>query len=290
MQGSFAVQPQLGVLHGNERQVVTWTFVPADKTTYDVSATCSYDSPASPMQAVVTKAGQPQTSLEDSALAPMQKNEVRGQKVGVRLVGQGTVGAVTLEPSSLDFGTVAVGFPAVRDITLLNQSGGNLCYSITCTAVPVTEAVPSLSAAESSPDAEDSLAQLTEQTDSAQRTEAEDDSSALHLVIEEPQGFLPARATKTLRLTLNPSRRKLYRLQLVCQTATAQSSSTALSTAPLPPNLSSPPVCAGVEAFSTYPTVMITDIACQGLDKPFMWNQMSCSQINTQLAAEMTEV
>ncbi|KAL0051980.1 hypothetical protein WJX82_005745 [Trebouxia sp. C0006] len=231
--------------------------------------------------------GHPQTSLGDSALAPMQKIEARGKQVGVRLVGQGTVGAVTLEPSSLDFGTVAVGFPAVRDITLLNQSGGNLCYSITCTAVPVTEAVPSLSAAESSPDAKDSLAQLTEQTNSAQS--AEDDGSALHLVVEEPQGFLPARATKTLRLTLNPSRRKQYRLQLVCQTATAQSSSTALSTAPLPPNLSSPPVCAGIEAFSTYPTVMITDIACQGLDKPFVWKQMSCSQINTQLAAEMTE-
>jgi len=150
MQGSFAVQPQLGLLHGNERQMVTWTFVPADKATCDVSVTCSYDSPARPMQDVVTEAGQPQTSLGDSALAPMQKSEAGAQKVGVRLVGQGTVGAVTLEPSSLDFGTVAVGFPAVRDITLLNQSGGNLCYSITCTAVPAREAVPSLSAAESS--------------------------------------------------------------------------------------------------------------------------------------------
>lgn len=242
------------------------------------------------MQGVVIEAGQLQTSLGASLLAPMQKSKAGGQKIGVRLVGQGTVGAVTLEPSSIDFGTVAVGFPAVCDITLLNQSGGNLCYSITCTAVPMREAVPSLSAAESSPDANGSLAQLTEQMDSAQSAEVEDDGSALHLVVEDPQGFLPARATKTLRLTLNPSRRKQYRLQLVCQTATAQSSSTALSTAPLPANLSSPPVCAGIEAFSTYPTVMITDIACQGLDKPFVWNQMSCSQINTQLAAEMTEV
>ncbi|DBA87452.1 TPA: hypothetical protein ACH3X1_004491 [Trebouxia sp. C0004] len=289
MQGSFAVQPQLGLLHSNERQMVTWTFVPAHKTTYDVSVTCCYDSPASLVQGVVTKAGHPQTSLGDSALAPVQKRGAGGQKVGIRLVGQGAVGAVTLEPSSLDFGTVAVGFPAVRDITLLNQSGGNLCYSITCTAVPVREAVPPLSAAEASPDAEDSLAQLTEQTDSAQSAEAEDDGLALQLVVEEPQGFLPARATKALRITLNPSRRKQYRLQLVCQTATAQGSSTALSIAPLPPNLSSPPVCAGIKAFSTYPTLMITDIACQGLDKPFVWNQMSCSQINTQLAAEMTE-
>ena len=45
-----------------------------------------------------------------------------------------------------------------------------------------------------------------------------------------------------------------------------------------------------VEAFSTCPTLMIADVACESLDKPFVWGQMSCSQINTELAAEMTEV
>ena len=46
-------------------------------------------------------------------------------------------------------------------------------------------------------------------------------AAAEHLVIEEPQGLLPARAYKTLRLTLTPRRRHRYSLQLQCRTATA---------------------------------------------------------------------
>ncbi len=293
MQGSFAVQPQLGLLHGNEQQTVTWTFVPADKATYDVSVTCMYDSPQDTMPDFpAARAGLPQTALVHSAAA---LSKGRSQQLGVRLVGQGTVGALTLEPSTIDFGTVAVGFPAVRDITLLNHSGGNLCYAITCTAVPVGEAALTLTAAESAPASQDSLTQPDASQRSSPGAESPEDDSALHLVIEEPQGYLPARATKTLRLTLNPTSRKQYNLQLVCRTATAaapgvQNQSTALSTVALPAKLSAPPVCASIGAFSTYPTVIVTDIACQGLDKPFVWNQMSCSQINTELAAEMTEV
>lgn len=287
MRGSFAVEPPMGLLYGNEQQTVTWTFVPADKATYDISATCSYDSPPDTVPGVISAPMQ-------SAVALEQRSGVRGQQLGVRLVGQGTIGALTLEPSSVDFGTVAVGFPAVRDITLLNQSGGNLCYSITCTAAPVREAAPFTAGAESASPSQACLAQSAEQ-DLSRDTESPDDGSALHLVIDEPQGFLPARATKTLRLNLNPSRRKQYDLQLVCQTATtgglgAQHPNTAFHAAALPSNLSAPPVRASVEAFATYPSVMITDVACQGLDKPFVWNQMSCSQINTELAAEMTEV
>ena len=296
---SFAVQPQLGLLQGNERQTVTWTFVPTDRSTYDVNVTCSYDSPLRLMPEAL--------EVSASALRQPAAALVRGhaQQLGIRLVGQGTVGALTLEPSSIEFGTVPVGFPAVREITLLNQSGGNLCYSITCAAVAVTEPALSPAAAASAPASQDSMSQagvglpnaesalsLSHGAESAIST---DEGSNLHLVIEEPQGSLPARATKTLRLTLNPTCRKQYRLQLVCQTATAsppgfQSPSTAQSIAALPANPTAPPVCASVVAFSTYPTVMITDIACEGLAKPFVWSQMACSQVNTELAAEMTQV
>ena len=71
-------------------------------------------------------------STGPSATASGQLGEALrfSQQVGLALVGQGTIGALTLEPSSVDFGTVAVGFPAVQEITLLNQSGGKLCYSI----------------------------------------------------------------------------------------------------------------------------------------------------------------
>ena len=52
-------------------------------------------------------------------------------------------------------------------------------------------------------------------------------AAAEHLIIEEPQGLLPARAYKTLRLTLTPRRRHRYSLQLQCRTATAVDSSRA---------------------------------------------------------------
>ena len=272
----------MGLLHGNQRKTVTWSFAPCDKATYDTSVTCAFGSPQEASLKATSSSGQLQEALQDMPAAALVESapgrlKGLGQQVGVRLVGQGTVGALSLEPSSVDFGTVAVGFPAVREITLLNQSGGNLCYSITC-RVPATEAPA---------DATADTQQGISHPDTQHESPSHDDDSATHLIIEEPSGSLPARATKTLRLTLNPSRRKQYSLQLVCHTATAGMLN---APAALPSSLSSPPVCAEVAAFSTYPTVMITDIACHSLEKPLLWSQMGCSEINSELAAEMTSV
>ena len=290
MRSSFAVQPHMGLLQGNQRQTVTWSFAPRDKATYDTNMTCSFGSPQEASLAASSSPEQLQSALQgpiETALVEPPSGTLKGlsQQISVRLVGQGTIGALTREPSSIDFGTVAVGFPAVQEITLLNQSGGNLCYSITCTVAAAAAAVNAAAGAQqgiSQPDVQQG----------SPESSLHDDDSPTHLAIEEPSGALPARATKTLRLTLNPSHRKHYTLQLVCHTATAgmPAAPGLNAAAALPSSLSSPPVCAAVAAFSTYPTVMITDIACQGFDKPFLWNQMRCSQINTELAAEMTKV
>lgn len=293
MRSSFAVQPQMGLLHGNQRQTVTWSFAPHDKATYDTLMSCSFGSPqeatlGGPTSNPALPQEAPRWPLETS-VSPIGALQGLTQQAGVRLVGQGTVGALTLEPSSIDFGTVAVGFPAVREITLLNQSGGNLCYSVTCLSVSGNAAADARSATDAVAEPQHGISQpgaVQSGCDSCS------DDAASHLGIDEPSGALPARATKTLRLTLNPKCRKQYTLQLVCHTATAGMPGVPgpnLATA-LPASLTPPPVCAAVAAFSTYPTVMITDIACQGLDKPFLWQQLSCSQINTELAAELTKV
>lgn len=65
------------------------------------------------------------------------------------------------------------------------------------------------------------MASAAEAGDPAAAAADEADAAAEHLVIEEPQGLLPARAYKTLRLTLTPRRRHRYSLQLQCRTATA---------------------------------------------------------------------
>lgn len=49
-------------------------------------------------------------------------------------------------------------------------------------------------------------------------------------------------------------------------------------------------VCADIAAFATYPALMVADAASQGLSKPFVWEQMSCSNLNRELAAELNEV
>ncbi|KAL3152962.1 hypothetical protein ABBQ38_011992 [Trebouxia sp. C0009 RCD-2024] len=293
MRNSFAVQPQMGLLHGNQRQTLRWCFAPRDKATYDANMTCSFGSPQETTLGTPTPSpGLPQEALQwdkpETSVSAIGLRQGLTEQVGVRLVGQGTVGALTLEPSSIDFGTVAVGYPAVREITLLNQSGGNLCYSITCSVATAPAASDTQPATDALADAQRGLSHPATQQGSCDSSE---DGIASHLVIEDPCGALPARATKTLRLTLNPKYRKQYKLQLVCHTATADlpGAPGANPATALPTSLASPPVCASVAAFSTYPTVMITDIACQGLDKPFLWQQMSCSQINTELAAELTQ-
>ena len=49
-------------------------------------------------------------------------------------------------------------------------------------------------------------------------------------------------------------------------------------------------MCADIAAFATYPALMVADAASRGLSKPFVWGQMSCSDLNRELAAELSEV
>ena len=310
MQGSFAAQPLSGILQGNEKHEVSWLFAPSDRQTYKLTASCSYGSVPSAVAMQLAQGqppsspGQDQTALTSecmsAALVKAFSAENLTETLPVDLVGQGTVGALTLQPTSIDFGTLAVGYPVKRSITLLNQSGGNLRYSITCRQA--TESVSPTGAIQDSASGFDAPIKLSTESQnklslheqsSADVPTSVDDSSAQHVVIEEPQGILAARATKTLILTLTPPRRKRYSLQLVCETATANaldSNASDVATAVVPANLCAPPVMASVQAFSTYPTLMITDIVCHGWQKPFAWAQMACSQINTDLADELSQV
>ena len=49
-------------------------------------------------------------------------------------------------------------------------------------------------------------------------------------------------------------------------------------------------MCADIAAFATYPALMVADASSHGLSKPFVWEQMSCSDLNRELAAELNEV
>ncbi|KAK9812626.1 hypothetical protein WJX72_000839 [[Myrmecia] bisecta] len=171
-QRCFLVSPISGILRGNERTEVRWRFAPDVQKEVECRVACLVAG------ALPTPSGlQPGSFAEEDRL-------------GLRLVGEGTMGALTLEPSSLDMGTVAVGFPVHHTITMINQSDGNLRYAMRC--------------------------------------------------VEEAFG--------------------------------------------------PPPVCAALTAFATYPTVLVTDVACAGIAKPFVWSQMSCALMNEELLAELSEL
>lgn len=315
-QGSFAAQPMSGILQGNEKHTVSWVFAPSDRATYNFTASCSYGSvpPGLAMQLASRQSpaspGQDPTALTTAdmtdALVKVFSEQNLTETLPVNLVGQGTVGALTLQPTSIDFGPLAVGYPVKRSITLLNQSGGNLRYSITCrqvinsnsSAAVVQQAASALLGGEAQyaldADSQGALSSTEQRHSLADVATSANADSAQHVGIEEPHGILAARATKTLVLTLTPQRRHQYNLELVCETATANAldsaATTTEGTAAVPASLCAPPVTASVQGFSTYPTLMITDIVCQGWEKPFAWQQMACSQINTDLASELNQV
>ena len=138
LQPAFSVQPPAGVLRGNERQTVIWQFTPDRLGRHAGQVRCllapaqltaglaSHESAAEPPSLGSTAATQLESELTEAAVPA----------VSLKLVGECTKGAITLEPSSIHMGTVAVGFPAARTVTLLNQSDGTLRYHLSCVAVP----------------------------------------------------------------------------------------------------------------------------------------------------------
>lgn len=50
----------------------------------------------------------------------------------LRLQGEGTEVALKVDPKNIDLGTIGVGFPVQRQLTLMNQSDGVLYYAIEC--------------------------------------------------------------------------------------------------------------------------------------------------------------
>lgn len=138
LQPAFTVQPPAGVLRGNERQVAVWQFTPDRLGRHDGKVRCllvptqqtagaaSQESAAEPLFLASTAAMQLESGHTE-ATVPV---------VSLKLVGECTRGAISLEPSSIHMGTLAVGFPAARTVTLLNQSDGKLKYHLSCVAVP----------------------------------------------------------------------------------------------------------------------------------------------------------
>ncbi len=127
--------------------------------------------------------------------------------------------------------------------------------------------------------------------------------------VDEPEGALPARATKTVTVTLFPRYRKRYSLQVRCRSSTVApllagpnrppsggpnrprsgaASSPSPASGPAPDDAAPPPVIAPLTANVTFPSLEVTDVFCEGVPKPLLWQLLGLNDLNNHLRSEVT--
>lgn len=67
----------------------------------------------------------------DSTGAGSSSSRLACEKLILTIVGEATQGALSIEPASLVFGSISVGYPQRKALKLINQSAGVLRYHVT---------------------------------------------------------------------------------------------------------------------------------------------------------------
>lgn len=134
---------QCGLLRGNERCTVTWTFTPQRVQHYEarvalqqVHPSALQDAGSGPVAGTFTAGrdiwtpGGP-TGAMAGALSPRSPGrEAEAGKLILTLVGEGTPGVLSFEPAALDLGQLRVGYPEEATVSMVNSSNGVVRYSL----------------------------------------------------------------------------------------------------------------------------------------------------------------
>ncbi len=153
----------------------------------------------------------------------------RAEKLIVNVVGESKEGVLSVEPPNLDFGALRVGYPETRQLRLSNHSEGVLRYSLEVVLLPNDGGT------------DDADGQTPVDFDTAQQqvriasaggassslgangssladgTRVLISSSCIECWVDEGEGAIGARSTKTVTLTLHPRFRRRYRVALHCR-------------------------------------------------------------------------
>ncbi|KXZ53757.1 hypothetical protein GPECTOR_6g674 [Gonium pectorale] len=283
VQGVISVTPASGTLRGNESVQLLWHFVPAAQKLYEGRAACLVLSPLD-----AAAGGEVPADGGEAAVGGEEGEAVEGDGVFVSLVGEGTQGAVALEPPSLALGDLRVGHPVRRALLLHNVSDGVLRYKLEVAPAEDDEL----------PAAEATACDFTAGLDSASSNPAA--SAGLECWVDEPEGALPARASKTVTVTLFPRYRKRYSLQVRCRSSTVAPLGAGANRPPsagrLAPAASDaagpegpPPVIAPLTAAAAFPSIEVTDVYCEGLPKQLLWQLLGVNQLNHHLRTEVSD-
>ena len=224
------ITPESGVLKGNEKKQVHISFTPEKVQRYiiGVPVVCA-------------------SSLSSIA------NGATAQQITV--IGEGTLGCLTLEPYVMQIPTVLAGGDCVRDITIYNSTCCESAYHVGWVASEGCEMNPA------------------------------------EVEISEQHGVLPLRSHKNIRIRFAPSRRGTYRFKIFCKAVNSEAEALHYRHGAAPTDLSSLPTCE-VSAEGGYPFLEITDVRCPSISKAHLWSQAQVDVINKTLSlcVESTDV
>eukprot|EP00879_Flechtneria_rotunda_P014773 GHRR01015437.1.p1 GENE.GHRR01015437.1~~GHRR01015437.1.p1 ORF type:complete len:1087 (+),score=398.72 GHRR01015437.1:1465-4725(+) len=232
LQDVVIFEPSAGVLRGFESTQVRVSFAPIKQQVYNARAALLLLPPnaaagaAGSGGAADDNCQQPTSAdanqdveMEDSQRpADNRQNSptdfADAEKLILTIIGEATQGALSIEPADGNFGAINVGYPARRNFQLTNKSNGVLRYSI-----ELVNHAPELIDTEG---AECDFGTAVAAADSNCETQ----HGSRDAWIDEPEGVVNARTSKSLTLTLLPRRRGEYKLTLnVLATTLPQQSS-----------------------------------------------------------------
>ena len=263
----LSVTPAGGMIRGGETVQSHWTFCPRKIKRLGFKVALHLRVP---------------NSYEKHDRAPAEARVsvgagAREERVHVSVTAEGTSGAVTLRPESLDFGHTIVDHPETRQIELVNQSGGVIRYRL--------------------------------------ETVWDDESGGFDADVryDEPTGLVPARAGKFVEVRFVGRARARVGFKIACHTADAPTR--VVSTGerargarrPVSQSLltfkggslnvddaasrvddldADPPPSIAATGHSEYPALRVRDVACASpfLAKPALWKQLSVNALNAALA------
>ncbi|GLC34162.1 Cilia- and flagella-associated protein 65 [Pleodorina starrii] len=301
--GMVTVTPASGTLRGNESVQLLWSFAPAAQKVFEGRATCLV---LMPPEGGASGAASVASGLSSTVALGSGDSEAEaggggaggeGDGVSLTLVGEGTQGAVALDPPALELGDLRVGHPVRRPLVLQNVSDGVLRYSLELVAAEDDEA----------PAADATACDFTAGLDAAATAAAA--AAGLECWVDEPEGALPARASKTVTVTLFPRFRKRYSLQVRCRSSTVSpllagpnssrppsagrasigsGDATAADPAVAAAAALPPPVVAPLTACVTFPTLEVTDVYCEGQAKQLLWQMLGVNDLNHHLRTQVS--
>ncbi|GBF91298.1 hypothetical protein Rsub_03618 [Raphidocelis subcapitata] len=318
--GAVSVAPAAGVLEGGESCEVTFTFAPRAARVYEGRAAVRLLPPEAVEATLAAAATAVAGGERERSASPEEEGEGGASAGGpdqlgqlvVSVVGEGMPSALSLEPAGgVDFGPLRVGYAARATVALVNQSEGVLAYRIEIEEQPEAaerhggggegaaggcgRALAADMAAAAA--AADAAAEAIVFEEGGGEGGGGGGGGGAEWWLDEPRGAVGGRSQKSLTLTLLPRRRRRYRLRLLAWDASGASEAAADAAAAAGPAEASggggeaaawrpaPLASLEVSADASFPCVLVTDAACDGVAKQVVWRQLGVPALNAALAA-----